>query len=279
MSFSRRAAQPSAGPLADSIAILGVGSSSGKTVVSCGLLRHLSNVGRRAVPVKSVVVGHAVEDGVGWHCRAARVESHPWMTPLWLLPDSDGTGDLRTSTANLGRARCLSNDTVWLPDLPDHAMAVAERAVRDAARTAGSAAEMVVVEGSGAILDVVPDLANTTAALELGATVVLVANARRGGFASGLAGAHALLPRALRDRVLGYLITNVPVGIGLDTVGARIEEATGMRMLGIVGHIAGVTRDGPLPVEEAFDALARAVADTDLPDQVLRRDDRPRTGT
>jgi cobyric acid synthase len=266
------------------LAVLGVASGSGKTVVTCGLLRLLANSGVRAVPLKSLAVvqdapiSHVFDDVVGRHCRAARTARQDWMTPLVLSGDNGDTPLLRTGSTVLGRARCLDSDTAWLPDLPDDVIAIADRKVRDAARQAWAASDVVVVEGSGGVLDVIPDIANTTAAAELAANVVLVANVRLGGYAAGLAGAYFLLPESIQSRVAGYVLCNVPPAIELDTVADHLLRRAGLRMLGTIGHVQGLTRSGPPPDDVVFETLAAEVAATDLPSLVLDRVARPLAG-
>jgi adenosylcobyric acid synthase len=193
---------------ARAIMLQGTGSHVGKTLLATALCRAFREAGHDVAPFKAqnmALNAYVTRDGgeMGWaqamQAEAAGLEPTVDMNPILLKPQA-------------GRSQVIVAGRVWAT-LPaaDYYRRRAELwgAVGEAYRRLAAAHELLVIEGAGSpaepnLMDV--DLTNMAVARLAGAPVVLVGDIDRGGVFASLLGTLALLPRADRRRVRGFLI-------------------------------------------------------------------------
>lgn len=100
--------------------------------------------------------------------------------------------------------------------------------------------ECIVAEGAGSPVELNlmdKDLSNIFIAEEFKTKVVLVADIERGGVFASIIGVYTLLPKALRENIIGVVINKFRGDITLFDNGIHIlEERFGIKVLGVVPH-------------------------------------------
>jgi adenosylcobyric acid synthase len=194
---------------ARAIMLQATGSHAGKTVLVAGLCRLLARRGLRVRPFKSQNMSlnaHVAVDGgeMGWaqvmQAEAAGVPARVEMNPILLKPRAEA----RSQVVLLGRV-LREADAVGYYRLTPRLWPAVRRSYETLAREA----DVVVIEGAGSPAEpnlMRRDLANMRVARLARAPVLLVGDIDRGGVFASLLGTMALLPRADRLRVRGFLI-------------------------------------------------------------------------
>lgn len=238
------------------VSVLGVGSGSGKTVVTCGILRGLSSRGFAVQPSKLIDPFReaGVESSTQWHHRRAS-RSADGLYPFRLVPDlASDSALLYRGTTRIGVVPYIAEDTALLEALPPAELSLVQEAISSLVPANGS--DFVVVEGSGSVGDTLLDLPNGGILEDLPADVLLVANVRRSGYAAGLRGAYEILPDRLRAGCKGVILTNVPSGFPLSMKEA-VQHAVELPVVATVPHVDGWHRDRPEDTaDHTYDALA-----------------------
>jgi len=227
------------------------GSHAGKTVLVAGLCRLLARRGLRVVPFKAQNMSlnaYVVPGGgeIGWaqamQAEAAGVPARVEMNPILLKPRTDA----RSQVVRLGRVLREADargyyrlgSTLW-------------PAVRQSYDTLARAADVVVIEGAGSPAEpnlMRRDLANMRVARLAGAPVLLVGDIDRGGVFASLVGTMALLPRADRRRVRGFVINKFRGDPALLAPALRdLVRRTGVPVAGVVPFLPGLA----LPEEDS----------------------------
>lgn len=254
--------------------MLGTGPGSGKTVVTAGTCRLLSNTGARVAPFKAVTVlppgvrDPATPNGnnaLAHLRRAARVEFHWAFNPVVVVPDGRQRGRLLIAGRPSGTVTLAGEDALWTGDLSAPTRQAIAEAVAEGHAWLTDRYETIVIEGAGSATDLPPDgdVANVAVARLCSPPVVLVAKLSRGGAAAGLAGTAACLPPDVRRLVSGFVLSDVTQpGLAAHTAGV-VERTTGMPHLGSVPSL-GPPRKRLSPrrdLEWQYEALARAIAE------------------
>ncbi|MEF8906974.1 MAG: cobyric acid synthase [Haloarculaceae archaeon] len=247
--------------MADTLLVAGTASHVGKSTVAAGLCRLLADRGVDVAPFKAQNMsnnarvvprgGDGHESGAGdgeigvsqyVQARAARVAPTTDHNPVLLKPTGDGRSQLVLDGEAVGHVEAGAYyEECW------------ERA-REAARAAharlAARHDVVVAEGAGSIAE--PnlrerDLANVETARFADADILLVADIERGGVFAHVYGTLELMPAALRERVVGVLVTKFRGDRGLLADGiAELEERTGVPVLGVLPY-----EDPGLPEEDS----------------------------
>jgi adenosylcobyric acid synthase len=238
--------------LPPAIMLQGTGSHAGKTVLAAGLCRLLARGGLRALPFKSQNMSnnaHVTADGceMGWaqamQAEAAGVTSRVEMNPVLLKPEADD----RSQVIRLGRpfATVRAREYYRLGRALWPGIAASYRRL-------AAEADVMVIEGAGSPAE--PnlrrrDLANMRVARLARARVVIVGDIDRGGVFASLAGTMALLPRADRAMVAGFIINKFRGDLSL-LASARVDltRRTGRKVLGVIPFLA----DLDLPEEDTL---------------------------
>ena len=100
--------------------------------------------------------------------------------------------------------------------------------------------ECIVAEGAGSPVELNlmdKDLSNIFIAQEFKTKIILVADIERGGVFASIIGVYTLLPKSLRENIIGVIINKFRGDITLFTDGIHIlEERFGIKVLGVVPY-------------------------------------------
>ena len=187
----------------------GTCSNAGKSLLTAALCRLLARRGLRVVPFKaqnmalnSFVTHDGKEMGRAQALQAAAcgLPADVRMNPVLLKP----TSHTRSQVIVLGEPVGQMRVGAYLRYKPE-----AWKAVRRAYRSLAAEADVVVLEGAGSPAEInlkAHDIVNMRMAHYARAHVALVADIDRGGAFAALAGTMALLTRAERARVAGFIL-------------------------------------------------------------------------
>lgn len=242
--------------------LMGTGSDVGKSLLTAGLCRLLTNRGYRVRPFKpqnmsnnAAVTSDGKEIGraQALQARACRTEPSVDMNPVLLKPQSDVGAQVVVRGEVMGNASAAQYQQLK-STLPEAVLASFENL--------RSQADFVLVEGAGSPAEVnlrEGDIANMGFALSAGVPVVVVGDIERGGVIASFVGTHQLLPPDERGLIRGFITNKFRGDVSLFDGGRRaIAEQTGWADLGVVPWLSGASR---LPEEDAVrDAPAAASA-------------------
>ena len=195
--------------LPPAIMFQGTCSNAGKSLLTAALCRLLARQGIRVVPFKaqnmalnSFVTADGKEMGRAQALQAAAcgLAADVRMNPVLLKPTSNTGSQVIVLGEPVGQMRVGA----YLRYKPE-----AWKAVRRAYRSLAAEADVVVLEGAGSPAEInlkAHDIVNMRMARYARAHVALVADIDRGGAFAALAGTMALLTRAERARVAGFIL-------------------------------------------------------------------------
>ncbi|WP_254531007.1 cobyric acid synthase [Natrinema gelatinilyticum] len=249
--------------------VAGTASHVGKSTVAAGLCRLLADRGIDVAPFKGqnmsnnarVVVrpdtegrrgGESGDGTVGrWgeigisqfvQARAARTTPTTDCNPVLLKPRGDGESQLVLQGT--------AHDHVSVGSYYDEYWDRAREAVEESYRRLAADNDVIVAEGAGGIGEINlhdRDLANVETAVFADADVLLLVDIERGGAFASLYGTIELVPDAMRDRIVGALITKFRGDPSLLEPGIEeIESRTGVPILGVLPY-----DDPGLPEEDS----------------------------
>ncbi|WP_408957919.1 cobyric acid synthase [Natrinema sp. 74] len=254
--------------------VAGTASHVGKSTVAAGLCRLLADRGIDVAPFKGqnmsnnarVVVrpdadgrrrGDAddatetADTGDQWgeigvsqfvQARAARTTPTTDCNPVLLKPRGDGESQLVLQ----GKAHDHVPAGTYYEEYWERAREAAEESYRRLA----AANDVIVAEGAGSIGEINlhdRDLANVETAAFADADILLLVDIERGGAFASLYGTIELVPDAVRERIVGALITKFRGDPALLEPGIEeIESRTGVPILGVVPY-----DDPGLPEEDS----------------------------
>ena len=260
--------------MTQTILVAGTASHVGKSTVAAGLCRYLANRGVSVAPFKGqnmsnnarVVVrptdatgtssgeraaqdrpdqsGQWGEIGVSQYvqAKAAGVTPTTDMNPVLLKPRGNGESQLVVrGTALTHLSAGAYYEDYW---------ATAKDAASESYRRLATDHDVIVAEGAGSIAEINlhdRDLANVETAHIADASILLLVDIERGGAFASLYGTLELLPDALRDRVVGAVITKFRGDSSLLEPGIEeIEARTNVPILGVIPY-----DDPGLPEEDS----------------------------
>ncbi|MFD1565768.1 cobyric acid synthase [Haloarchaeobius amylolyticus] len=249
--------------------VAGTASHVGKSTVAAGLCRLLADRGVDVAPYKGqnmsnnarVVVRPDVDGKRGgdttattddrWgeigvsqfvQARAARMTPTTDCNPVLLKPRGDGESQLVLQ----GEAHDHVPAGTYYEEYWDRAREAAEQSYRRLAADN----DVIVAEGAGSIGEINlhdRDLANVETAEFADADILLLVDIERGGAFASLYGTIELVPDALRERIVGAVITKFRGDPSLLEPGIEeIESRTGVPILGVLPY-----DDPGLPEEDS----------------------------
>ncbi len=251
--------------------VAGTASHVGKSTVAAGLCRVLADQGIDVAPYKAqnmsnnarVVPSPPSSDGLAddsntqWgeigvsqfvQARAARMTATTDCNPVLLKPRGDGESQLVVQ----GHAREHVPASQYYDNFWDDAC---ERALESYERLAAEN-DVIIAEGAGSIAEINlhdRDLANVETARFADADILLLVDIERGGAFASLYGTLELMPAALREQVVGAVITKFRGDPSLLEDGiTEIESRTDVPILGILPY-----DDPGLPEEDSLSLPAR----------------------
>jgi adenosylcobyric acid synthase len=219
--------------------ILGTGSHVGKSLVTAGLGRILSDEGIRVAPFKAQNMslnsaatpdGREIGRAQALQAEACRVTPCAEMNPILIKPSSD-TG---SQIVLLGRvwAQVTASDY--------HLNRVEELfpAVLESYATLASKHDLILLEGAGSPAEINlrdHDIVNMRMAHAADASCVLVADIDRGGVFATLLGTMELLLKDDRARIRGFIINKFRGDVSLLMPGIEmIEKRIGIPCAGVI---------------------------------------------
>ena len=227
-----------ASSLPPALMVQGTCSNAGKSLLAAALCRLLARRGLRVAPFKaqnmalnSFVTSDGKEMGRAQVLQAAACGLAPdvRMNPVLLKPTSNTGSQVIVLGEPVGQMRVgeylLYKPTAW-------------KAVRRAYGSLAAGMDVMVLEGAGSPAEInlkAHDIVNMRMARHAGALVVLVADIDRGGAFAALAGTMALLTRAERNRVGGFILNKFRGDASLlDTALSMLQRRTGKPFWGVV---------------------------------------------
>ena len=218
--------------------VQGTCSNAGKSLLAAALCRLLARRGLRVAPFKaqnmalnSFVTSDGKEMGRAQVLQAAACGLAPdvRMNPVLLKPTSNTGSQVIVLGEPVGQMRVGEylryKPTAW-------------KAVRRAYDSLAAGMDVMVLEGAGSPAEInlkAHDIVNMRMARHAGALVALVADIDRGGAFAALAGTMALLTRAERCRVGGFILNKFRGDASLlDPALAMLQRRTGKPFWGVV---------------------------------------------
>lgn len=218
--------------------VQGTCSNAGKSLLAAALCRLLARRGLRVAPFKaqnmalnSFVTSDGKEMGRAQVLQAAACGLAPdvRMNPVLLKPTSNTGSQVIVLGEPVGQMRVGEylryKPTAW-------------KAVRRAYDSLAAGMDVMVLEGAGSPAEInlkAHDIVNMRMARHAGALVALVADIDRGGAFAALAGTMALLTRAERCRVGGFILNKFRGDASLlDPALSMLQRRTGKPFWGVV---------------------------------------------
>ena len=224
--------------LPPALMVQGTCSNAGKSLLAAALCRLLARRGLRVAPFKaqnmalnSFVTSDGKEMGRAQVLQAAACGLAPdvRMNPVLLKPTSNTGSQVIVLGEPVGQMRVGEylryKPTAW-------------KAVRKAYDSLAAGMDVMVLEGAGSPAEInlkAHDIVNMRMARHAGALVALVADIDRGGAFAALAGTMALLTRAERCRVGGFILNKFRGDASLlDPALSMLQRRTGKPFWGVV---------------------------------------------
>lgn len=230
----------------------GTGSNVGKSTLVAGLARALHRRGFTVRPFKpqnmsnnAAVTADGGEIGraQALQARAARVAPSVHMNPVLLKPQSDTGAQVVVQGRMLGTVQAAEYQ---------RAKGTLLTAVLDSFTRLGDGADLILVEGAGSPAETnlrARDIANMGFALAADVPVILAGDIDRGGVIASLVGTHAVLDKADRSAIKGFIVNKFRGDILLFDDGlAEIVRRTGWPTFGVLPFLPAAAR---LPAEDA----------------------------
>lgn len=223
-----------------SLMILGTSSHVGKSVITAGICRILSNRGFSVAPFKSqnmslnsYITEDGDEIGIAQAVQAfsARACPNVLMNPILLKPKADGVSQI----VLMGKPYKDVSISKYYEDTDF----LLEKAVK-AYEELSSRYDEVVIEGAGGAAEVnlyERDIANIQLTKKLKLPIILVADIERGGVFAQVFGTISLMPEDVRPLVKGIIINKFRGDSALFKSGVKIiEELCKVPVLGVVPY-------------------------------------------
>jgi adenosylcobyric acid synthase len=219
---------------------VGTGSDVGKSVINAAFCRIFKQDGYRPAPFKAQNMSlnsYATPEGLeigraqAMQAEACGIECHSDMNPVLLKPTGYMESQVVLNGKPLGNKSAsdyfLKTDREWLFS---EAMKAFNRLYAQY--------DPIVMEGAGSISEMNlwdKDITNMRVALEVNASVYLVADIDRGGVFGSVYGTIRLLPEKERKLIKGIIINKFRGDISLFGEGKKIiENLTGIPVTGII---------------------------------------------
>lgn len=192
-----------------SIMFQGTGSGVGKSLVTAGFCRLLSDIGVKVAPFKSQnmalnsgVVDSGLEMGRAQilQAEAARVAPDVRMNPILLKPQGNSSSQLVRMGKVAGTYSAREYYTLSLENF---------EIVKDAYDSLASEYDLIVIEGAGSPAEInlqKTDIVNMKMAQYAQSDVYIIGDIDRGGVFAWMKGTYDLVPADTRELIKGFII-------------------------------------------------------------------------
>lgn len=253
------------------IMIYGTTSSAGKSLITTGLCRILSNKGYKVAPFKSQNMSrkyYKLEDGrviasaQYLQARAARTKLDVRLNPLVLVPKEENGSDIFFMGEKVGYMKAKEYFS-YKKDLGKKIKNIFYDLYKDY--------DAVVIEGAGSPAEInllENDFVNTGMAEIADTNCLLVVDINRGGAFAHLYGTVKILEEKDASRIKGFIINKFRGDKSLlDSGIKKIEELTGIPVLGILDY-----KEYNLPDEDSLIDRNKAIDISELEDDEIDRE-------
>ena len=226
----------------NSLSIFGTSSDAGKSTLSFAITYLLHKRGIKVAPFKAQNVSNnsVVCDNIGeiaipqaFAAEAIGLKTTYMMNPILIKSGSKNKAHLIINGKN------ICEKDIWsyykdIDSLKPH--------VKKAYRKLQQEYECIVAEGAGSPVELNlmdKDLSNIYIAKKFNTKIILVADIERGGVFACIYGVYKLLPKKLRQNIIGVIVNKFRGDITLFNKGREIiENRFGIKVLGVVPYRA-----------------------------------------
>ena len=224
-----------------SLSIFGTSSDAGKSTLSFAITYLLHKKGIKTAPFKAQNVSNNsvvtdIDTGEiaipqAFAAEAIGLKTTPLFNPILLKSGAKNSAHLIINGKSL-------KDT----DVREYYKNIdkLKPIVKEAFSTLAKSYECIVAEGAGSPVELnlmEKDLSNIYVAKQFNTKIVLVADIERGGVFASIYGVYHLLPKELRENVIGVIINKFRGDATLFDKGIEIiEEDFGLKVLGVVPY-------------------------------------------
>ncbi|OUJ18242.1 Cobyric acid synthase CobQ [Methanonatronarchaeum thermophilum] len=239
------------------VLVVATSSHAGKSTVVTGLCRLLSRNNISVAPFKGQNMSNnaravpSTTSDNGWgeigisqyvQARAAGITPNTDMNPVLLKPRGDGESQLILSGNPIDHYQATKYyETHW---------AKAREEAENAYKRLSKKHDVIICEGAGSIGEINlhhRDIANIETARYTNADIILISDIERGGAFASLYGTIELLPKDIKQKVTGFIITKFRGQKEILEPGIeKLEEITGIPVLGVIPY-----DDPELPEEDS----------------------------
>ncbi|WP_345992812.1 cobyric acid synthase [Sulfurimonas sp. HSL-1716] len=224
----------------NSLSVFGTSSDAGKSTISFALTYLLHKRGVKVSPFKAQNVSNnsrVCDDGGEiavsqyFAAEAIGIATSHFMNPILLKSGSKNSAHLIIN----GKAVSDIGVREYYKDI--HSL---KPYAKKAFKKLRKEYECIVAEGAGSPVELNlmdKDLSNIFIAKEFDTKIILVADIERGGVFASIVGVYSLLPKFLRENILGVIINKFRGDITLFDDGIHIlEERFGIKVLGVIPY-------------------------------------------
>jgi adenosylcobyric acid synthase len=225
----------------NSLSIFGTSSDAGKSTLSFAITYLLHHRGISVAPFKAQNVSNNsqvtdIESGeiaIPQHFAAEAIglKTTPCMNPVLLKSGSKNSAHLIINGKSVGEkdVHAYYRDIKTLQPI-----------VKEAFLKLKEKYDVIVAEGAGSPVELNlmdKDLSNIFVADEFNTKIILVADIERGGVFASIYGVYKLLPKKLRENVIGVIVNKFRGDMSLFDEGRFIiEKKFGIKVLGVVPY-------------------------------------------
>jgi len=223
----------------NSLSIFGTSSDAGKSTLGFAITYLLHHRGISVAPFKAQNVSNNshvtdIESGeiaIPQHFAAEAIglKTTPYMNPILLKSGSKNSAHLIINGKSVGE----KDVHAYYRDIK-----TLQPVVKEAFLKLKESYDVIVAEGAGSPVELNlmdKDLSNIYVADEFNTKIILVADIERGGVFASIYGVYKLLPKKLRDNVIGVIVNKFRGDISLFDEGrVIIEKKFGIKVLGVV---------------------------------------------
>jgi len=224
----------------NSLSILGTSSDAGKSTLAFALTYLLHHRGIKVAPFKAQNVSNnsQVTDEGGemavpqyFAAESIGIKTTPYMNPVLLKSGEKNSAHLIINGKSVGE----KDVHAYYKDIN-----TLKPVVKEAFLKLKEKYDVIVAEGAGSPVELNlmdKDLSNIFIASEFKTKIILVADIERGGVFASIYGVYKLLPKKLRDNVIGVIVNKFRGDMSLFDEGrAIIEKKFGIKVLGVVPY-------------------------------------------